>query len=253
MAGSAPIDQILATQWPTAIGACAGGIASDVNSISASGSCSANSSMVSGRSCGCHTTSPTAPGRPRDTPEARAHGVGRARCRGRRSRSPTAVVPRASAQLEPAASVRCTAASDSVAVARPADVHASGTAPLCPATSTGTTPSPIVRAIVRPKAARRISSAATPRYHCAPSSSPVSVLFRGAESFARSLWSEAARAVSWSTIPARLLAKSCTQHGANSTPMSQKWETSPKTVTPASITATVSGIRFALPISGRTV
>lgn len=33
--------------------------------------------------------------------------------------------------------------------------------------------------------------------------------------------------------------------------MSQKWETSPKSVTPASITATVSRIRLALPICGR--
>ena len=32
--------------------------------------------------------------------------------------------------------------------------------------------------------------------------------------------------------------------------MSQKWETAPKSVTPTSITATVSGIRLALPISG---
>ena len=32
--------------------------------------------------------------------------------------------------------------------------------------------------------------------------------------------------------------------------MSQKWDTSPKSVTPTSITATVSGIRLALPISG---
>jgi hypothetical protein len=32
--------------------------------------------------------------------------------------------------------------------------------------------------------------------------------------------------------------------------MSQNWETSPKTVTPASITATSSGLRLLLPISG---
>ena len=35
--------------------------------------------------------------------------------------------------------------------------------------------------------------------------------------------------------------------------MSQKRETSPRTVTPTSITATVSGVRFALPICGRLV
>jgi hypothetical protein len=37
---------ILPTQWPTAIGVCGCGMASDVSSISASGSCSVSSSTV---------------------------------------------------------------------------------------------------------------------------------------------------------------------------------------------------------------
>src|SRR6202008_250677 len=51
--------------------------------------------------------------------------------------------------------------------------------------------------------------------------------------------------------PERTAGKFCNQHMATVAGLSQKWETSPKTVTPASITATLSGFRLVLPISGR--
>ena len=113
----------------------AGGIASEVNSISASGNCSANSSTVCGRSCGCRTTSPAAPRRSAamhaessrasaQLPGSRAE-VGEADVR-------LAVVGR---ELRCAASARpaqrCTAPSVSVAVARGPPTCTSAERPHC--------------------------------------------------------------------------------------------------------------------------
>ena len=229
MAGSAPIDQILATQWPTAIGVCAGGMASDVNSISASGSCSANSSMVlrSKLRVSYHQSSCT---RSSARYARSSSGVAQAglACRGRRRRCPTAVVPRASAQSEPR---RERAVHGGQRLRRGGKARA-----MC------TPAEPIRRALRRqrrrhprrsfarssgrrpqagsPRRRRRDTTARRPaRLSACCSEGPRTSLGRLAE---------APRAVSWSTIRIRLLANSALNMGLTVLPCPKNGRPLPK-------------------------
>ena len=188
MAGSAPIledssDSVADGHRRIA----ADGIASDVSSISASGSCSANSSTVlrsklresyhqssCTRSAARYARSSRAWRRPGSVPSVGEEDLGRRFCRELRRTRSGGQTCGAQRRASPSRlqSLRI--------------VHLSGTDPLCPATSTGTTPSPMVRAIVRPKAARRISSVAR-RDTTARRPAPLSACsLSGADSFAKS-------------------------------------------------------------------